>query len=430
MAWDAQSRAQQRAERARQRQAKRKKTMMIFAAVAVLAVTAVVLIALLSRCSSQPEQPPATEPLITSPTQPEQPSQPEQTEPPAEPVVVHFLAAGDLNITQSVVDAGGNDYDYTRAFLDVAPLLAGADLTCINFEGVLGGEPYGASGSAPIEMAYALKRCGVDMLQLANSYSMHRGISGLRATMDAVRSTGLEPLGVSYDSQEFAQNGGFTLFQVEGIRIAVVAFTKGMMDGTALPPGNENMVNLLYTDYDSTYQKVATAKITSILESVQQTQPDLTIALLHWGSEYNDTISKTQKSIKNLLLSNGVDAIIGTHPHRVHPIEFDPEAGTLVAYSLGDFFGDAPRSGSEYSILLDLEITKTPEGATSITGYEYIPIFSERPEDKHPRVLRIREAMEAYESGYVDRVSQDTYEAMRYALERIEDRVQPEEEAS
>ena len=43
--------------------------------------------------------------------------------------------------------------------------------------------------------------------------------------------------------------------------------------------------------------------------------------------------------------------------------------------------------------------------------------------EKPLKVLRIREAMKAYEDGYIDRVSQETYDAMAYALERIEARI-------
>ena len=119
-----------------------------------------------------------------------------------------------------------------------------------------------------------------------------------------------------------------------------------------------------------------------------------------------------------------MDAIIGTHPHYVQKIEFDPDAGTLVAYSLGDFIGDVPQAGSEYSVILNMEITKdNVSGEAAITGFSYTPIFTVT-ESNHPiRVLRIREAITAYESGYIEAVSQETYEAMKYALTRIEQRV-------
>ena len=148
------------------------------------------------------------------------------------------------------------------------------------------------------------------------------------------------------------------------------------------------------------------------------------MAMLHWGSEFNDTISATQNTIRDLMLENGVDAIIGTHPHYVQKMEFNRENSTFVAYSLGDFFGDAARAGSEYSVILDLEITKNNDtGETKITGFTYTPIFTVAEEGQPLKVVRIQEAMESYEAGHMDRVSQETYEKMKYALMRIEARI-------
>ena len=206
--------------------------------------------------------------------------------------------------------------------------------------------------------------------------------------------------------------------------MAYVAFTKGM-DGMALPPGSENCVNVLYKDYDSTYQKVDTEGIAKVLSNVEKTEPDLVVAMLHWGSEFNDTISKSQEKIVKILKENGVDAIIGTHSHYVQKIDYDRATGNLIAYSLGDFFGDADRAGSEYSIILDVEVAKNNlTGKTTISGYSYTPIFTVSEPGKHLKVVRIQEAMKAHEEFYIDAVSKESYDKMKYALGRIEARVQ------
>ena len=340
---------------------------------------------------------------------------------PQDQTVIHLVTGGDLNVNDTT--ASGN-VDYTAAFLDVAHLLAQGDIAALNFEGNLLGAPYGASSaSAPQSMMQALSKAGVDFIQLANSYSIYQGMGGLLSTISGVKEAGMTPLGVYTDREDFKEQKGFTLIDVQGVKVALVAFTKGM-DGLALPSGNEHCVNVLYKDYQSTYQTVDTEGITSILEDVNRAKPDITIALLHWGSEFNDTISNSQKRIVNLLKENGVDAIIGSHPHYVQEISYDEAAGFFLAYSLGDFFSDAARAGSEYSILLDLEITKDNEtGTAKITSYSYTPIFSVVEEGKPPRVVRIHEALAAYEAGHIDRVSQETYSAMKYALGRIKARV-------
>ena len=43
------------------------------------------------------------------------------------------------------------------------------------------------------------------------------------------------------------------------------------------------------------------------------------------------------------------------------------------------------------------------------------------------RVVRLREAIDAYEAGRVGRVTPETYESMVYGLKRIESRIAPEE---
>ena len=102
---------------------------------------------------------------------------------------------------------------------------------------------------------------------------------------------------------------------------------------------------------------------------------------------------------------------------------FDPATGHFVAYSLGDFLGDAERAGTEYSVILDLEITKNnTTGHTQVTGYSYTPIFT-LTDGNAPRVVQIEGAIKAYEGGYIAKVSETTYEAMKYAWERIRARV-------
>ena len=105
-------------------------------------------------------------------------------------------------------------------------------------------------------------------------------------------------------------------------------------------------------------------------------------------------------------------------------MEFDPQKGTFVAYSLGDFFSDAQRAGSEYSVVLDLEVTRSGvTGQTQITNFTYTPIFTVAEKDQPLRILQIHPSMKAYEDGYLGKISEETYEAMKYALTRIEARI-------
>ena len=77
---------------------------------------------------------------------------PEETSKPTVPAeqdpvtTIHIKAAGDLNVTNSVVNSGIaiGGYDFGPVFKDVAAILAEGDLTVMNIEGNFVGEPYGS----------------------------------------------------------------------------------------------------------------------------------------------------------------------------------------------------------------------------------------------------------------------------------------------
>ena len=413
--------------RKQQAEARRLRITLILAAVVLVLCTAGIVFLTSRSDSSQ-----TTVAAETRPTQkPTQATEPATRAQKSTKTTIHIKAAGDLNVTNSVINAGVavGGYNYTRAFMDVASTLSDADLTVLNLEGNICGEPYGSdTTSAPRELLEGLRNAGVDLIQMANSCTINNGLIGLTSTLQSIRAAGLEPVGAFASESEFQQSKGYTITEAQGVKVAFVAFTKGL-GGRGLPAGNDNLVNILYEDYASTYDKIDRTRITSVLKAVEAEKPDITIALLHWGSEYNDDISDTQKSIVNLMKKQGVDVIIGTHPHTVQAIEYDELAGTLVAYSLGDFFGDASRGGTNYSIILDLEITKdSSTGTTKVTNYSYTPIYTvseAESADGYRRVVRIDKTVEAWEENYLDKVSQSAKESMVYALDRIEARINP-----
>ncbi|MBQ7341281.1 MAG: CapA family protein [Oscillospiraceae bacterium] len=422
MAIDPEEMKRRRLQKQQQResqQVQRKKLMIrLGIASGVLLLCGILIFALSRPDAPSPQSPTEKETVAPAPTQP--------TEIPPT-TTVHLAFAGDLIITDNVVNSGGADLNYSKVFGDVAPVLANADMAVLNLEGSLYGAPYGTqTASAPLSMMEALDDAGVDLIQLANSYSIYHGISGLGQTIDRVRSAGMEPLGVWPDTSSYQKARGFTLRNVNGLKIAFVAFTKGMVDGMALPAGSENCVNILYEDYDSTYQNINTEKITQVMKSAAREDPDAIVVLLHWGSKESDTVSSSQKRILNLLQELGADAVIGTHPIYLQQMSMN-ENGQFVAYSLGSFYSDAQDSGMEYSVILDLAFTKdNKSGKTTISGYDYTPIYTAKQDGLPVRVVRIKETMAAYENNYIEKVSEADYNAMAYALERIEARIKGE----
>ena len=425
-----------RAEMARKRKRRQAWGLRIVVALEVLAVVAlgVLLLTWGSGGKEKPKDPPQQVQAQTTPPTEEAttlPPPPAEEEPDSPTTVIHLAAAGDLNINDATVAAGrkSSGFDYTGVFMDVASIFSGADLAVLNFEGNLVGSPYGSeSQSAPQELAQALDAMGVDLVQIANSCAVTHGVKGLSKTLDNLRSAGLEPLGAFASAEEFQKTKGYTIVEVKGIRIAFVAFTKGM-GGLSLPAGSEDCVNLLYTDYATTYKEIDKEGINRILKNVASEKPDVTIAMVHWGSEYKDQVTKNQEKIATILREGGVDVILGSHSHMLHRIDFDMVSGQFTAYSLGDFFGEGQRAGTEYSIILDLEITRdNASGDTRVTSYTYTPIY-QLEDENGTRILRLQQALFAYKENFVGKVSQSVYESMEHALERIDERILPKKES-
>ena len=83
-------------------------------------------------------------------------------------------------------------------------------------------------------------------------------------------------------------------------------------------------------------------------------------------------------------------------------------------------------AGTNYSIILDVEITKyADKKTTKVTGYSYTPIYTvvgSQSADGFQRVVRIEQAMQAYNGNFVDKVTEACYKDMEYSLTRIAER--------
>jgi hypothetical protein len=94
----------------------------------------------------------------------------------------------------------------------------------------------------------------------------------------------------------------------------------------------------------------------------------------------------------------------------------------VVAYSLGDLLGTADKADTNYSILLQLQITKdNATGRTRITGCDYVPVYTltKARDGETMQLVRLQQAMTMYEQNHVDKVSARAYENLKSALNKI-----------
>ena len=68
---------------------------------------------------------------------------------------------------------------------------------------------------------------------------------------------------------------------------------------------------------------------------------------MHWGNEYQQNASETQRNQAKFLAENGVDIILGTHSHCIQPWEMIDD--TVVFYSFGNFISN--QMGAEQALV-------------------------------------------------------------------------------
>lgn len=355
--------------------------------------------------------------------------------------VVTIAAVGDIHMEPALMDDArteANNYDFSPSFLGVADLTVNADITVGNLEcSFAGPESMDKEGWAPDGLSGTLSGLGFDVLQTANSYAITGGIGGLERTMQIVESAQMQTVGTARSKKEFKDTHGIAEREVNGMRVVFVAFTKGL-NNMSLPEDTEYAVNLLYEDYDTNYAQVATEEIQTVMAAARKRNPDVLIALVHWGVEGDAARSDTQEEIADLLVREGADAIIGSHSHLVGEFETrtvttedGEERSAFIAYDLGDFYSASEKTEQRQSILLQLEFTRDKRGNTELSKVGYVPLYRvDAPDSTVARyqIWDARLAMELYEEGYVQRVSREDYDAIAQAVTQVADTVDPEPE--
>ncbi len=89
---------------------------------------------------------------------------------------------------------------------------------------------------------------------------------------------------------------------------------------------------------------------------------DMQIAYIHWGIEYDHLPSPAQRALATELITQGVDLIIGHHPHVTQAVELI--SGVPVFYSLGNFIFDQYFSAAVQDGLV-IRLEKGSDGYTS-----------------------------------------------------------------
>lgn len=253
-----------------------------------------------------------------------------------------LVMVGDILLHTPVAESGlqeDGSYDFDSLFAHTADVINEADLALVNQEVIIGGEELGISGypcfNAPYALGDSLVDAGFDVICHATNHALDKGKKGL-LNCTAYWQTNYPEIAVVgiHDSQESQDT--IVYIEENDITVAILNYTYGT-NGIALPSDMPYAVDMLEKE--------------AVLADIQEAEAnaDFTIVCPHWGTEYRLTPSASQQEWAQLFLENGVDLVLGTHPHVIEPMELLTNEATgeemLVYYSLGNFVNWTSSSG-------------------------------------------------------------------------------------
>ena len=340
----------------------------------------------------------------------------------AEPITFTLTSLGDTlcHNTQywDAYNSKTDEYDFSYVYEDIKNYTLSSDITIGSLETTFAGKEKGYSNyptfNTPDSLATALKDIGVDVVSLAGNHALDYGYSGLCRTIDVFDNIGLSHLG-TYKTAEDQEK--ILMKDVKGVKIAFINYTYGT-NGIPLPSGKDFCVNLIDKDF-----------IKKQINQAKEQNVDMIVACMHWGTEYRTTANSEQKDLANFLFENGVDVILGNHPHVLEPMEkktITLQDGTtkdvFVVYALGNFTADQRDEITRDSAILNLTITKNSNGKISIDKVNYIPIYMYKNTNVsiHKfKILDIEKTIKDYEEGKNTSINSTVYNNLKKQLEKI-----------
>lgn len=287
---------------------------------------------------------------------------PETTTTTSDVTTASVIAVGDNLYHQSLIDAGASEdgnWNYDKIYTHITDAIKDADIRMIDQETVFTTDHDSVSSypsfATPTEVGDAIVKAGFNVVESANNHIDDFGEGFLTDTLNfwKTKYPDVTLLGI-HDSQEDADT--VKIREVNGIKIAFLDYTYGTNVGGI--EGKDYMIDMIRKE-----------KITTMIQKAKQ-QADCIIFVAHWGTEDETMPNEYEKQWAAYLMEQGVNVIIGGHPHVLQPygrISDGKGNETVVFYSLGNFVSTQQKLEELLGGMAKFTIQKTVEnGKTSI----------------------------------------------------------------
>ncbi|OEH86936.1 hypothetical protein BHU72_01360 [Desulfuribacillus stibiiarsenatis] len=348
----------------------------------------------------------------------------EQPVPPKkpQPKSLTIAAVGDIMVhmeqiqgAQTTVD-GQKAYDFNPALAQISPFLKKADFIMGNLETTIAGvENRGYSGypefNAPESLLFALKKAGFDYVSTANNHSLDRREKGVIKTIENLEKAGLLFSGTARSQEERDLHA---IVERNGIKLALLSYTYGT-NGIPIPTGKDYLVNLI----DKEKMK---SDITSVRDAV-----DFVIVSIHFGHEYHRKPNAQQIEISNFLVEQGVDVVLGSHPHVIQPATWIDNS--FVIYSMGNFVSAQRGDYKDNGVVVYLNLHIDEDGNRAITNAKFLPTYVSKYTHQgksNYRVLAAEKSIQDFEDKVDPLLREFDYQKLKQAYKDTTEHLQQE----
>nr|WP_232342901.1 CapA family protein [Halosimplex litoreum] len=249
---------------------------------------------------------------------------------------------GDAMLGRSVDDrwagseSAGSSRDPAGVWGSTLPALGDLDGLVLNLECTLStrGERTPDRGyyfrADPGWAVPALEAAGTAAVSLANNHLLDFGPTALSDTVDALDDARIAAVGAGRDRAAAFEP---TVASAGALDVGVIALTDQSSSYRAGPddPGTA------WLRLDPGRSETRT-RVGAMLAAVYARDPDLVVASLHWGPNWESRPSATQRRFARWLIDRGVDVVHGHSAHVLQGIEV--YRGRPICYDLGDYVDD------------------------------------------------------------------------------------------
>lgn len=330
--------------------------------------------------------------------------------------VASISAVGDILCGEDMLkDANNIDgYDFSNMFKEVVKYTQKSDISIGTLETNIVNNKYSGIGkyNSPTEFLKAIKESGIDIVSIAHNHELDYGVDGLNETIKKIQDEGLSVTGIKENTENADQKFTGNIKEVNKIKIAFLSYTYGINNETEISEEEKEYANIYNEEkvlYDIEYAKK---------------KSNFIIVIMHWGEVNNSNVSNWQENVKNYLVENGVDMILGSHPSVIEPMEIIQNSegrNVLVAYSLGNYISSFKYENADVELILNIQIyKKAGEEKAILRKVDYTPIYvldNGKNAENRFELTDMKQLAIDYANGDTSRIDRKTYNKL---IEKIE----------